>query len=205
MVVAFLSFASQISQARSLVQHTEDTPRLANTLLTGIVERAETPDRDDVALACLHLQFQHHLSETPHLHGLFVFDAKEHYLASSYLAMPRTSNLDRAYFQHYPKYTEKKAYVGPPLKNRTAGDWIVTVSKRIDNPDGSFAGVPLVTMRMEYFPSFQRNFDIGQGGVMFVALEDGLILIRRLFDDTFIGSIAAVPSVTSPPASASPP
>lgn len=206
--VAFLSFAglagwraweerqTELAQtqvaaanlARSLVQHTEDTVRLADTLLTGIVERAETLAGDDDALARLHLLFQRHISETPQLEGLFLFDAKGHYLASSFPSMPSVRNLDRAYFQHHMHYPDRNAYVGPPVKSRTTGDWVVTISKRIDHMDGRFAGVALATFKMDYFISFQQDFDIGPGGVMLIALEDGRILTRRPFDETVIGT-----------------
>ena len=206
-VVAFLSFValagwraweerrSELEQAqiatnnlaRSLAQHMQDAIKVADALLTGVVEKVENEGTGDAALNRLHVLFERHVQETPQFHGLFLFDEEGHYLASSYGILPMASNINRDYFQHHLRHPGKKAYIGPPIRSRTTTDWIVTVSKRIDNRDGSFAGVAVAAISMEYFRKFHEDFDIGQHGVMFVAFDDGLILSRHPFKEDVIG------------------
>ena len=204
--VAFLSFAllagwraweerrAELNQAsiasanlaRSLMQHTEDTLKLADTLLTGIVERAEAGSGGR-ELERLRPLFQRYVKDTPQFNGIILFDEQGYYRLSSHESMPADSNRDRAYFQHHLTHPGKQAYVGPPVKSRSTGDWIVTVSKRVDDRNGRFAGVALATIKMDYFRAFHRDFDMGPRGVMFVAFEDGIILTRRPFDEQVIG------------------
>lgn len=206
--VAFLSFAllagwraweehrAELNQARiasanlarSLMQHTEDTLKLADTVLTGIVERAEAGKRSNQEFERLEALFRRYVADRPQFNGLILFDEKGHYRVSSHDSMPAESNQDRAYFQYHLNNPGKHAYVGPPIKSRSTGDWIVTVSKRIDDRNGRFAGVALATIKMDYFRAFHSDFDIGPRSVMFVAFENGVILTRRPFNEDVIGT-----------------
>jgi diguanylate cyclase (GGDEF)-like protein len=58
----------------------------------------------------------------------------------------------------------------------------------VDNPDGSFAGITIAALDMDYFDRFFQTFSIGQRGSIFLALDDGTLLARRPFDPSLIGS-----------------
>lgn len=173
--------------ARSLAQHTEDTLRLADTVLTGIVDRAEAGNASKEDYHRLQTLFRRYVEDARQLNGLMLFDEKGYYRVSSHETMPAETNEDRAYFQHHRNNPGKEAYVGPPVKSRSTGNWIVTVSKRIDDQNGRFAGVALATIKMDHFRNFHRDFDIGSRGVMFVSFENGVILTRRPFKEEVIG------------------
>jgi hypothetical protein len=42
--------------------------------------------------------------------------------------------------------------VGEPVISRSSGKWIIPVSRRLNKPDGSFGGVALATLDIEYSP-----------------------------------------------------
>lgn len=79
------------------------------------------------------------------------------------------------------------AFVGPPVRSKSTGDWIVTVSRRINTQDGSFAGVVLATINMNYFRLFYERFSIGNNGAIFIAKGAGILLLRRPFDKSLLG------------------
>ena len=62
------------------------------------------------------------------------------------------------------------------------------VSRRISNRDGSFAGVLLATLRVDYFVQFYSGFKVDDKGAIVLALTKGTILARRPFNESVIGS-----------------
>ncbi|MFP3740048.1 hypothetical protein SB860_35010, partial [Burkholderia sp. SIMBA_019] len=44
--------------------------------------------------------------------------------------------------------------------------WIMTVSRRINYPDGRFAGVALATIYLSHFLALYASIDMGQNGVI---------------------------------------
>ncbi len=192
---AWEEYKSELEQAqiattnlsRSLSQHMQDAIKVADTLLTGVVERVETEGLHDHSLDRMERLFERVVAETPQLHGLFLFDAEGYYIVSSFGILPMQSNDDLPYFQHHLSSQDRKVFVGPPVRSRTTSDWTVTVSKRLEDGNGNFAGVALATIHMDYFRSFHKDFEIGQNGVMFVAFEDGVLLTRHPFRENVIG------------------
>ena len=206
-IVVFLSFAAlagwraweerkaalqqaQISTAnlsRSMAQHMQDAIRVADALLSGITERVETDGLSQASLVRLESLFENVVEQTPQLHGMFLFDEQGYYLASSFGILPRQSNIDLPYFQHHLNHPDTRLFIGPPVRSRTTSDWTITVSRRLADKHGRFIGVALATIRMDYFRTFHKDFDIGKRGVMFVSFEDGVVLTRHPFKETVVG------------------
>ncbi|WP_296649867.1 diguanylate cyclase [Paraburkholderia sp.] len=64
----------------------------------------------------------------------------------------------------------------------------IAMSRRLSNPDGSFAGAVVVTMRLEYFRQLFSGVDIGTDGVLVITLADGTLLMRRPYDPKLVGT-----------------
>ena len=69
-----------------------------------------------------------------------------------------------------------------------AGEWIITVSRRINHADGSFAGVALASVTMDYFQKFYSSFEIGEHGAIDLMFDNGTLLVRRPFIEANIGA-----------------
>ena len=63
----------------------------------------------------------------------------------------------------------------------------MTVSRRFNHPDGSFAGVVIATIGAEYFSEFYGQFDIGESGTISLVSADGIVLARVPDDDANVG------------------
>jgi diguanylate cyclase (GGDEF)-like protein len=72
--------------------------------------------------------------------------------------------------------------------SRSTGKWIMPVSRRLDKPDGSFGGVVLATLDIDYFRRFYESFDLGARGAVALLTSDGVLLLRQPFDSTRVGS-----------------
>jgi diguanylate cyclase (GGDEF)-like protein/PAS domain S-box-containing protein len=59
------------------------------------------------------------------------------------------------------------------------GEWVVTVSRRFNHRDDSFAGVVIASISADYFSEFYGQFDIGAGGTISLLGTDGITLARH--------------------------
>jgi PAS domain-containing protein len=97
------------------------------------------------------------------------------------------NNSDRDYFQRHRASPDRETLIGRPVKGRSGGQWIITASRRFNHPDGSFAGVALTTINVDYFSQFYEQFDIGPNGAVSLLSADGIMLARSSDDGTYVG------------------
>lgn len=170
---------STANMARAIAQHADDTIKEADTALVGLVERVQTDGTSPAALKRLHALLVLRVAELPQLNGIFVYDENGRWLANAQPSMPtNVNNSDRDYFIYHRTHLDQKPYIGPPIRSRSTGKWIITLSRRINHADGSFAGVALATISMDYFNKFYGSFDIGRYGAIVLGLDTGVMLTR---------------------------
>lgn len=186
---------STSNMTRAIAQHADDTIKAADTTLVGLVERVQTDGTGPEALRRMHELLVRRVKELPQLQGLFVYDEKGNWLVNALPTMPpNVNNSDRDYFIYHSTHVDPKPYIGLPIRSRSTGAWIITVSRRINHADGSFAGVALATINMNYFNKFYAGFDIGRHGAIVLGLNSGIILTRRpLLADTNGKNMANTP------------
>jgi len=151
------------NMALALAQHADDTIRAADLILSGLVERVEYDGTGDRAKARLHNMLSKRVEELPQLSGIYIFDERGDLVADSNNKPFSRNVADRSYFQFHRQSDERTAHIGPLVKNST-GNWRLTVSRRINRADGSFSGVVLAGIDIEYFKDFYSTFDIGKTG-----------------------------------------
>ncbi|QPF87964.1 diguanylate cyclase [Bradyrhizobium genosp. L] len=175
--------------ARSLTQQAEDTFDLADTILTGMVDRLETGGTDAAGVAKLRTFLQQRRYNRQRIHGIFVYDETGRWIATTeQVDLAGLNNSDRDYFQHHRASPDRGDYFGRPVKSRSGGQWVITVSRRFDHPDGSFAGVVLTTIDVSYFVRFYEEFDVGPHGSISLLSADGIMLARsRDVDGVYAG------------------
>ncbi len=179
---------STINMARALSDHAESSLDLVDTVLAGLVERVRygelTEERER-----LHVYLADVVRRTPSLQGLFLYDAEGRWLLNSLSELPRgMNNSDREYFIFHRSDPSKASHVGLPVRSRSSGVWVIPVSRRLDHPDGTFAGVALATIRLEFFREFYESFAIGEKGTIFLAADNGHFILRRPFSEKDIGA-----------------
>ncbi|WP_211464079.1 sensor domain-containing diguanylate cyclase [Collimonas silvisoli] len=172
--------------ARALSQHADDTIKEADTVLVGVIERLEVEGTGGASLERLHKLLIQHIAELPQLNDLSIYDESGNWLVNARSGpIPVVNNSDRQYFQYHRSHSGRGPYIGPPIRSRSTGAWVVTVSRRFNHPDGSFAGLALGTINIDYFKTYYESFDIGRLGSIFLSLNDGTMLVRRpMMDDT---------------------
>lgn len=164
--------------ARSVTQHADDTFELADTVLNVLVGQLELEGTSPAAIAKIQT-FLSRRKAANRIRAVFVYDETGRWLATSEpVDFASLNNSDREYFQHHRAMADRGTFIGPPVRSRSGGQWIITASRRFNHPDGSFAGVALTTIDVDYFLQFYRGFDVGQNGSISLATAKGIVLAR---------------------------
>jgi diguanylate cyclase (GGDEF)-like protein/PAS domain S-box-containing protein len=174
--------------ARSLTQHAEDTFELADSLISGFVNRLEMDGSSPAAIAKLQDVIDLRKATLGRIRGLFVYDETGRWLATSEnVNLAGLNNGDRDYFKHHRDSPDRRTLIGNPVKSRSGGQWIISVSRRFNHPDGSFAGVVLATVDAAYFAQFYKQFDVGPNGAILLLSTAGTVLARSVDNDATVG------------------
>jgi PAS domain S-box-containing protein len=118
----------------------------------------------------LHALLKTEVEGMPEVAALHVHNAAGNYIYSSFDATPGANIADRDYFTRLRDDSSLGLLISHPLISRSTGKWTLVLSRRLNFEDGSFAGIAIIVLNMEYFQQFYRTLELGRSGV--VALYD---------------------------------
>ncbi|MDI2594902.1 diguanylate cyclase [Pseudomonas sp. N3-W] len=187
-----LAEAASSNLTRAMAQQAEDTFMKADLVLTSLADWIQVEGFGPTQLARLQKTFARRVLTLDQLHGIFLFDKQGQWVITSYSDLPRGLGVsDREYFKFHQQNVSSLAHIGPAIRSRENGDWIIPVSKRVNDKNGNFQGVLMAGIKMSYFDQFFKSFSIDGNGSMFLALTDGTLLARRPFVESQIGTSLA--------------
>ncbi|SKA30859.1 sensor domain-containing diguanylate cyclase [Consotaella salsifontis] len=170
---------SLVNLSRSLVQQAEDTLEMASVSVSGIARYVEMTPMTAQTERPLTAMLRKMVDRTNQLTALNVMDASGNRIATSFhLDEDKLNFADRAYFQYHRTHNTDGVFVGPPVESRTIGQRMLTVSARINRPDGSFGGVVIAGIRLDFFTTLYSQFDIGKNGSITFFGRDGSFYTR---------------------------
>ncbi|MBV4476833.1 sensor domain-containing diguanylate cyclase [Pseudomonas botevensis] len=186
---AFASARDSVTNlARATAQHAEDTIRQMDVLTAALSERVEGDGLQNLDVPRIHNLLVQQSKIMPQLHGLFIYGADGQWIVTDKEVTPETANnSDRDYFQYHRTHDDRHVRIGEVVESRSTHDLIIPISRRLNNPDGSFAGVLLGTVKVSYFVDYYGDFRIDDKGALVLAKRDGTILVRRPFIASVIG------------------
>ncbi len=149
---------------------------------------SETRKRDSVDFDVLRVQFQDILDGRPFLTSIQLVDAQGKIFLGRTAADTGRNVSDRAYFIRQRAEPESKVLWGVPIRARSNGEWLVTVTLPLRQADGAFGGLILGSMPLAYFDKVWKIDDEVRGLAISLWREDGVLLMRSPFDDRVIGS-----------------
>lgn len=89
---------------------------------------------------------------------------------------------DRDYFQIHERLPDVGLYISRVFASRMGhGDLRFAITRRLDKPNGDFAGVVSASLRLTYFHRLFEKLDIGKKGSISLLRSDGRILYRYPF------------------------
>jgi len=175
--------------SKTLSSNIESTLTQADTVLLGVKERLEAEGESAETLKKLDGALKVQQQRLPQIHGFFIYDEQGNWLLNSNdIIPPGANNSDRDYFIYHRDHADPGPYLGPSIRSRSTNEWIMTVSRRINHPDGSFAGVTIATIYLKYFLGLYDGVDMGASGLINLTTSDGHIMVRKPFNEADVGT-----------------
>ena len=85
------------------------------------------------------------------------------------------SVVDRAYFAEAKANPKSGLLISEPVVGRISGQWVLIFARRVERPDGGFAGVAYAAITLEQFTHSMARMDLGPHGT--VTLRGGQLHI----------------------------
>lgn len=158
--------------------------------LQGVVERLHEPGLARVNAETQHRFLFDRFATAEYLGVIGVIDKDGNVLYDSSSLTPSTLNFsDRDYFTVHRDADDAGMYVSRPYLSRLRdGDESIAISRRLSNPDGSFAGIVVGSLRLQYFRDRFAQVSIGEHDAITVFRNDGVVVLRNPYSSADIGS-----------------
>lgn len=174
--------------AQTLNTYAEGVLTQSSMLLLGMLERLEAEGTSPDHL----LRMQQLVNRQEHLFNqlneLLVIDARGKWLMSSRGRFPDGANsADRHFFSYHRDHPSHEIFIGAPIRCRSTGEWLLTVSRRFEDRQGHFGGVIVVALGIENFLRLFGKIDVGEQGSIGLATTSGQLLVRYPFREQDLG------------------
>ena len=82
---------------------------------------------------------------------------------------------DREHFAVHRKAANDELFISKPVLGRASGKWSIQLTRRLDNADGGFAGVLVLSLDPQYLSDFYGSIDLGGKGAIMLVGRDGTV------------------------------
>ena len=162
------------SLCRSLAQHAARTIEAVDMALVVAVDRAEDPHANPGPADYL----KRWAAMLGQVHKMLQTNADGLWIDDSISPHGPVSSADRVYFQWHQTHPDRALHVDQPIVERLNGKVGIPLSRRINAPDGSFAGVAVAMLAPEYLEQFYRSLNISSHSAISLWMDDGRLLLR---------------------------
>lgn len=165
------------NMARVLERHAIASIEKIDVVLEQVTHEFPPSQRQKYSQTEINTRLSQLLQAIPESQSLRIMDAEGHLI---YDATGRSSNInirDRKYFQRHRDNPEAGLVISEPIFARLTSNWVITLSRRFNTPDGSFAGLVQAAMNTNYFENFYQTLSLRRG--MVGLYDDSLRLISR--------------------------
>ncbi|MBU5636562.1 hypothetical protein KOM00_07410 [Geomonas sp. Red69] len=153
--------------AKSLEANVSDILDKMNIVLFSVAtetERHLSSRRIDKASLSLFAREQ--IRVLPELDRIVIADSSGTVLCGSDNTADSVNLSDRQYFSRLRSDPDLQLVVSNLLKGKVTGQWRVAVARRVNNPDGTFAGAAIGTFDVTFFDKLFSHLDIGKNGAV---------------------------------------
>ncbi|HDR9486806.1 TPA: GGDEF domain-containing protein [Burkholderia aenigmatica] len=124
-----------------------------------------------------------------YLGSIFVMDAHGNIAIDSSASPARQGNFaDRDYFAVHRDGLTQGLYISRPYAARLRGGALtIALSRRISRPDGTFAGIVVGTLSIDYFHALLDGLAVGKHGSAAIVEDNGTLVSRLPYDAHVVG------------------
>lgn len=150
-----------------------------NLSLEGVIENLQVPGIDQLSPKFRQILLFDRSTTAHHLSSLVVIREDGSVRFDSRNLEPSSENLaDRDYFRIHKYNDFVGLFISRPIRSRLTGVPIIVFSRRLSHLDGSFAGVVVGAMKLDYFEDLFKSIALGPHASVTLARTDGIVLIR---------------------------
>jgi diguanylate cyclase (GGDEF)-like protein len=155
--------------------------------LQGVIENLAYPEIISVSPDLRQLLLFDRSATAKHLHAITLLDQNGIARLDSRLPFPKpVDRSKREHFQFHQDNPGAGLHVSKPFV--TASGFLVTaLSRRLSNPDGTFAGVVVGTIRLSYFEELFARARLGPNDNITLSRTDGTLMMRWPYRQEQIG------------------
>ena len=165
--------------ARSMAAQADATIRTADTIVATLVERVEAEGTGPEARKRLYPLMTSLAAALPAIHEMGIMDSHGTAIVKSLVADPHGLNYaEREYFRYHAANPDPGPFIGARIKSKIDGTYAITVTRRFNNPDGSFGGVVVTSVSMTYFQQLFDQMQAKSGGIIALIADDDTILMH---------------------------
>jgi diguanylate cyclase (GGDEF)-like protein len=165
------------SLAESLSQQIDTTLKTADTVVATLVQRIEVEGIDPATVLRLYGLMTSLAAALPAIHEMGVTDSDGNAVVKSLVPRPAGMNYrERDYFRYLSSHDTRDVFIGLPVKSKVDGSVNITVSRRINAHDGSFAGIVVTSVSMEFFRKLFETVQAKSGGFISLVMDNGTLL-----------------------------
>lgn len=157
--------------------------------LQAVIEGMQDPELMGASSHLQHEALFDRASRATYLGSILVLDATGQVRLDSLSETPPDLNFgDRRYFTVHRDDPNVGLFVSDPYHSRLrAGSPSIALSRRISWADGSFGGIAMVAIRLDYFHKLFSGLHLGPHGSVALIGRDGIMVMRQPFDPKVIG------------------
>ncbi len=132
---------------------------------------------------------------TPFLNGLAMIDSKGIVQNSSGSAVAIGRDVSHEdFFTHFSAQNDSNSFVSAPVKSKVSGKWTAILSRRINDPHGSFAGIAAAEISLASIEAFYSGAMPARRSVSMVR-RDGMVMVRFPHREEEIGQVIPATSL----------
>jgi diguanylate cyclase (GGDEF)-like protein len=165
--------------ARSLAEQADNTLKTADTIVASLVERVEAEGTGPEAKVRFYRLMTSLAAALPAIHEMGITDEQGNAIVKSLVANPAGLNYAaREYFRFHATHFDRGPFIGERIQSKIDGSYNITVTRRINHADGSFAGVVVTSVSMKFFQQLFDQVRTESDGIIALLSDDGAILAR---------------------------
>jgi diguanylate cyclase (GGDEF)-like protein len=167
------------STARAMSEQAENTLRTADTVVASLVEQVEAEGTGPEALTRFYRLMSSLAVALPAIHEMGIVDSQGNAIAKSLTRDTHGLNYaERTYFKYHATHTDRGPFIGARIKSKIDGHYSITVTRRINRPDGSFAGLAVTSVSLDFFQQMFDRLQARSGGIIALIGDDDAVLAR---------------------------
>src|SRR5260370_23659256 len=179
--------AAAANLVASIASEIDRNIELYDLSLQAVVDGIRLPEINKISPELRQVVLFDRAATAKDMGSILVLDARGDVMLDSRAFTPAAKNFAGSdFFQTHLQRADAGLFISRPWI-ADDGQYLISLSRRISNPDGSFGEVVAGSMRLSYFHSLFKKLHLGAADSMNLLSADGTILMHAPFDIDTIG------------------